>query len=106
MKKVGETSFQCLTGNSGSVPVQHVLPLPCQHAQSAPMLTPNLSGEPKTLDLLVQKGEHSQVPLTINTETINKIRSLAPSIPASVLDRKRTPGENNTVVTMGQINVN
>lgn len=81
--------------------MHHILPLPGQHAQSAPMSTPNLGGEPETLDLLAQKGEYNQVPLTINTETINKISSLAPSIPASVLDRKRTPGENNTVVTMG-----
>lgn len=81
--------------------MQHIPPLPGQRAQPAPRFAPSLHGELEHLDLLAQRGECNQAPLTINTETINKINSLAPAIPASVLDRKRMPGEKNIAVTKG-----
>jgi len=43
-------------------------PLPGQCAQSAPSFAPSLSGELEPLDLLAQRGECNQVPLTINRE--------------------------------------
>lgn len=63
--------------------------------------TPSMGGELEPLDLLAQREECNQVTLTINRETINKIKSLAQAIPASVLDRKRVPGEKSIVVTKG-----
>lgn len=60
-----------------------------------------MGGELEPLDLLAQREECNQVTLTINRETINKIKSLAQAIPASVLDRKRVPGEKSIVATKG-----
>lgn len=81
--------------------MQHIPPLPGQRTQSALRFAPSLGGELEPLDPLAQRGERNQVPLTINTETISKINSLAPAVPAFVLDRQRMPGEKNIAVTKG-----